>query len=344
MNANKIPQTVLLLMSSIMLVFTSCKKGSTENQAAPVISSVINLTDRVNPISQVDYGAWIIIKGANLGTTMKVDFNGTLAADSLLYATDQEVTVKIPSTLKDPINNPITVTTKYGSVTYNFKILQPAPLISSFNPAAGGPGDEITIKGDYFKGVTEVRFDNAVATIVSSTQTEIKAKIPAGVTSGYIYATTPVGTAKSANPFGLKVVIFDDALGLVGTAWSNTSFSATWDMDQNVIVRRGTKAIAHKYTVGFGAFRVRSIPAFTVTGVTMLKISIYGGPGTAGKKVRISLTPAKSTYDLVLSEGVWTDFVIPLTNLGNPTTIDYITFQEFSGLASQIYIDDIGFY
>lgn len=344
MNVNKLSQTLLFTMSLTLLLITSCKKSSTENQAAPTISSVINLTDRGTPLSQVDYGAWIIIKGANLSTTTKVDFNGTLAADSLTYATDGEVTVKIPSTLKDPINNPITVTTKYGSVTYNFKILQPVPLISSFNPAAGGPNDEITIKGDYFKGVSEVRFDNTVATIVSSTQTEIKVKIPAGVTSGYIYATTPVGTAKSANPFGIRTVIFDDAFGTAGNVWSNTSFSSTWDLAQNVIKRRGAIAIGHKYSVGFGAFRVRSIPAFTVGTHTLLKISIYGGTGTAGKKVRISLTPAKSTFELILTEGVWTDYVIPLVNLGTPTTIDYITFQEFSGFAGQIYIDDIGFY
>lgn len=344
MKANRISQTLLLLMSSVLLIVTSCKKESTENKAAPTISSVINLTDRNIPLTQVNYGAWIIIKGANLATTSKVDFNGTLAADSLVYATDNEVTVKIPSTLTDPINNPITLTTKYGSVTYSFKILQPAPLVSSFNPAAGGPNDEITIKGDYFKGVTEVKFDNTTAAIVSSTQTEIKVKIPAGVTSGYVFVTTPVGTAKSATPFGLRTVIFDDALGTVGTVWSNTSFSSTWDMAQNVIKRRGNIAIGHKYSVGFGAFRVRSIPAFTVGTHTMLKISIYGGTGTAGKKVRISLTPAKSTFELILTEGVWTDYVIPLVNLGNPTTMDYITFQEFSGFAGQIYIDDIGFY
>lgn len=344
MKTKQLSKIVLLLMGAVVFLLNACKKTEDENQAPPQITSVINLTDRGTPLSQVDYGAWIIIKGANLATTSKVDFNGTLAADSLTYATNDDVTVKIPSTLKDPINNPITITTKYGSVTYNFKILQPPPLISSFNPAAGGPNDEVTIKGDYFKGVTEVRFDNTPATIVSSTQTEIKVKIPAGVTSGYIYATTPVGTVKSANPFGIRTVIFDDVLGTAGTVWSNTSYSSTWDMAQNVIVRRGTTAIGHKFSVGFGACRFRSIPAFTVGTATFLKISIYGGPGTAGKKVRISLTPAKSTYDLVLNEGVWTDYVVPLVNLGSPTSIDYITFQEFSGLASQIYIDDVGFY
>ncbi len=344
MNKNKISQTVLLMMSLLMLIITSCKKESSENKAAPTISSVINLTDRGTPLTQVDYGAWIIIKGANLSTTSKVDFNGTLASDSLVYATENEVTVKIPSTLKDPINNPITITTKYGTVTHSFKILQPPPLVSSFNPAAGGPNDEITIKGDYFKGVTEVKFDNTVATIVSSTQTEIKVKIPAGVSSGYVFVTTPVGTAKSVTPFGLRTIIFDDVLGTTGTVWSNTSYSSTWDMAQNVIKRRGAIAIGHKYSVGFGACRFRSIPAFTIGTHTMLKISIYGGAGTAGKKVRISLTPAKSTFELILTEGVWTDYVIPLVNLGSPTSIEYITFQEFSGFAGQIYIDDVGFF
>jgi len=340
----KFSSGIYLFVGLILLFLASCKKDSSENNAAPVINSVINLTDRTKPLSQVDYGAWIIIKGTNLATTSKVDFNGTLAADSLLYASDNEVTVKIPSTLKDPINNPITVTTKYGSVTYNFKILQPPPLVTSFSPAAGEPNDEVTIKGDYYKGVTEVRFDNTVATIVSSTQTQIKVKVPAGVTSGYIFVTTPVGTAKSTAPFGLRTVIFDDVLGTTGTVWSNTSYSSTWDMAQSVIVRRGTTAIGHKYSVGFGACRFRSIPTFNTTGYTMLKISIYGGAGTAGKKVRISLTPAKSTFELILTEGVWTDYVIPLINLGNPTAIDYITFQEFSGFAGQIYIDDVGFF
>jgi len=333
-----------LCLGLLFTFFAACKKEKTDKGGAPVISSVVTLTDRGTTLTQVDYGAWIIIKGSNLATTSKVDFNGTLAADSLTYATDNEITVKIPSTLKDPINNPITVTTQYGSVTYSFKILQPPPMVSGFSPGAGGPNDEVTIKGDYFKGVTQVRFDDAVATIVSSTQTEIKVKIPAGVNAGYVYVTTPVGTAKSTNPFGLKVVIFDDVLGTTGTVWSNTSYSSTWDMAQKEIVRRGTTAIQHNFTVGFGACRFRSIPAFKTAGYSMLKLSIYGGPGTAGKKVRISVTPAAATYELILTEGVWTDYVVPLANIGNPATIDYITFQEFSGLASKVYIDDVGFY
>lgn len=340
MKKNNIALGLYALTVSMLLLF-SCKKENTENTNPPTLSQVTNLNARSTPLAAVGYGEWIIIKGTNLSTTMKVDFNGTLAADSLIYGNDTTVTVKIPMQLIDPINNPITVTTKYGSATLNFQIKQPAPVITDLNPAAGNPDDNVTIVGNYFKGLMGVTINGVAATVVSSTQTEIKIKVPAGVTFGIVTATTPVGTATATKTFGLKHVIFDDAMR---GGWTNSSFSSTWDMAQSVIVRRGTTAIGHKYSVGFGAARFRCVPTFSTAGYTTLKISIYGGTGTAGKKVRITVTPTKLSFDLILTQGSWTDYQIPLVNIGNPTAIDYITFQEFSGLASQIYIDDIGFY
>jgi hypothetical protein len=328
------------LATSLFFLF-SCKKEKTENQSPPTLREVITLTARNTPITTIGYGEWIILKGTNLGTTFKVDFNGTLAADSLLYGNDSTVTVKIPSSLADPINNPITVTTKYGSATLNFQILQPAPVITSFDPAAGGPDDIVTIQGNYFKGLTEVKFETTIASIISSSQTEIKVKVPAGINYGYLYVTTPIGTVKSSKSFGLKFTIFDEAMA---SGWTNTSYSSTYDMTNATTVRRGAKAIAHKFSVGFGAARfTKATPAFSTLGYTHLKISINGGPGTSGKKVRVTIVSGK-TFDLILTQGIWTDYQIPLTNLGSPATISAITFQEFSGLASQIYIDDVGLY
>jgi len=338
MKRNRLSISIFATIAAMLFLLSACKKDSSESTAPPTLTEVTNLTARTAPLSSIGYGEWILINGTNLGTTYSVDFNGTPAADSLVYANENSITVKIPALLKDPVNNPITVTTKYGSATLNFKIMQPPPLISSIDPPAGAPNDVITIVGNYFKGVTDVKFESTSATIVSSTQTEIKVRVPASVNYGYIYVTTPVGTVKSAKYFGLKAVIFDDAMG---TNWSNTSYSSTWDMDQSVIVRRGTKAIGHKFSVGFGAARFRSVPDFNLTGYTALKISIYGGAGTAGKKVRITIVSGK-TYDIVLTEGKWTDYEVPLINLGSPASIGYITFQEFSGFAGQIYIDDVG--
>ncbi len=339
MKANRFSILGVALLSAVVLL-SSCKKDRVEeSHEPPTLTSAAILTARGVDVNSVGFGEWIVLKGTHLSTTFKVDFNGVLAKDSLFYADDTTVTVKIPTSLPDPINNPITVTTKYGSATLNFKILQPAPVITGFDPAAGNPDDIVTITGDYFNGVTDVKFETTSATIVSKTQTEIKVKVPAGVTYGYIYVTTPVGTAVSATAFGFKSLIYDDAMQ---NGWTNTSYSSTYDMNFTGIVRRGAKAIKHNFTVGFGACRFSHSPAYNASGMSAVKISIYGGPGTEGKKVRITIVSG-TTVTILLTEGRWTEYQIPLNQLGSPATIASITFQEFSGLASTIYIDDVGF-
>ena len=328
----------------IMLTFMAigaCKKDKTENTAPPTLSTITNLTDRASTLQSIGYGEWIIISGTNLSTTSKVDFNGALAADSLVYANDNSITVKIPAELVDPLNNPITVTTKYGTATLNFKIMQPMPRIDDFNPAAGAPDDEVTIKGAYFKGVTGVTINGVAASIISSTKTEAKVKVPAGVTYGVVVLTTPVGVATATKTFGLRHVIYDDALR---NSWTNTSYSTTALAFNNAaVMRRGTNSILVNHA-SFSALRFRLVAKFSTTGYTMLKLSMYGGVGTQGKKVKISVSPAAGSYELLLTEGRWTDYQVPLTNIGSPALIEYLTFQEFSGFASAIYVDDIGFY
>ncbi|GAB1462973.1 hypothetical protein MASR2M52_10000 [Pedobacter sp.] len=323
------------------LCIGACKEDQTENTAPPTLSAVTTLNERNTPLQSIGYGEWIIIKGTNLSTTSKVDFNGTLAADSLTYADDNSITVKIPANLVDPINNPIKVTTKYGTATLNFQIKQPGPTITDFSPGAGNVDDEITIDGNYFKGITGVTINGVAATIVSSTQTQVKIKVPPGGTSGQVVITTPVGSVTATKTFGLKHVIYDDGLK---NSWTNTSYSTTaLDLASTLNTRRGTTAInvSHK---AWSAVRFRLVAKFATAGYSMVKISMFGGPGTQGKKVRIALTPAATAYDLVLNEGKWTDYQVPFINIGNPTSIEYITFQEFSGFASQIFIDDVGFY
>jgi hypothetical protein len=332
----------IYVLAIAIFAIAACKKENKQNTAAPTLNSVSNLVNRSTDLQAVNYGDWILLKGTNLSTTQKVDFNGTLAADSLIYAEDNSITVKIPSNLVDPINNPITVTTKYGSATLNFQIKQPNPLVDDFTPAAGGPDDEVTIVGNYFKGVSGVTINGVAATIVSSTQTQIKVKVPTGVTYGPVVVTTPVGSVTAAKTFGLKHVIFDDALRNV---WTNTSYSLnSIDFASTVEIRRGTAAIAVN-AKGWGAMRYRLVSKFNTAGYTMLKISIYGKTvGSQDRKVKISVTPAAGSYEIKINEGRWTDYQIPLANIGNPATIEYITFQEFSGKVTETYVDDIGFY
>lgn len=331
----------IIVSLGVIIGFISCKKENTEDTSPPVIDAVTYLKDRGNELAAVNYGEWIMLKGKHLASTFKVDFNSVLAADSLIYADDTSVTVKIPHTLPEPKDNPITVTTRYGSYTYKFNILQPAPELVSFEPMAGVEGETITINGSFFSGLTSVKFGDKVAVVESSSKTEIKVKVPAGVTAENLFVTTVVGTVKSARVFGFKYVVYDDALA---STWYSSPWSGTTTQGITTPVRRGANGVKHEYLIGFAGGRFsKNAPALSLAGYTGVKISIYGGPGTAGKKIRIQIN-GTGGYTVLMTEGSWTDYQIPFTNLGNPTTLSSVTFQEFSNLKPVIYVDDIGLY
>ena len=338
-NLRKYNHSVLMIML-ITMIF-SCKKENVENTAPPLINNVTDLINRGTPLPSVKYGEWIVIKGAHLATTFKVEFNTISVSDSLYYADDSTVTVKIPANLPDPINNPITVTTKYGTATYGFKIMQPAPIINGFNPETGTTGDVVTIAGNHFNGVTEVKFGNAVATIVSKSNQELKVNVPAGVTSAFITVTTPVGSVTSLTRFGFKYIIYDERLL---TGWSNTSYSSTAVFNHTTTVKRGTTAISNAYTVGFGGFRVsKAAPALSLAGYSAIKFSVFGGPGTEAKRARVIINGVSTTaFQIVLKEGAWSTFEIPLSNFNNPATLSSIEIKEYSGAIVTVYLDDIG--
>ena len=333
-----------LLSSSLAL---SCKKTNESGkdlQKPPVITSVRDLPNRTTDLSSSNYGDWIVIKGQYLATTYKVDFNGILASDSLIFADDTSITVKIPQVLPDPSQNPITVTTKYGIATYNYKILQPPPTLTSFDPMGGPNGQEVTLTGLNFGGVTSVKFDTATATIISSTKTQIKVTVPTGVSSAYIYVSTPSGTVKSDLIYGYKYVIYDDALG---TGWSNTSFSTTAVVTNTTPTRRGTNSVKCTYTSTFGGFRFsKATPALATTGFSGLKFSVWGNATSLGKKIKVyfnGLTASSITLTIPATEK-WIDFQVPMSNLGNLATITSMTIQEFSGVKQDVFYDDIVLY
>jgi hypothetical protein len=336
---------VWTLFSAFLLLITAvgCKKANPTLYPLPTLTGVTDLNNRSVTLNAVSYGDWIILKGTNLSTTYKVDFNSVLAADSLFYADDTSVTVKIPSVLPDPARNPITVTTKYGSATLNFMILQPPPVINSFDPMAGPTGQTVTITGNYFGGVTAVNFGSIPATILSSTNEQIQVSVPAGVTWSYITVTTLSGSVTSSMAYGFSYVVYDDA---AATGWSNTSFSATTLLNNTTPVRRGTASIKTTCTSTFGALRVsKASPAVSLAGMRALKCAIFVPAASVSKKVKISINGQSATgITITFAKEGWNDYQIPLTNLGNPTTLSSITFQEFSGLRQEFFVDDLGFF
>ncbi|MHB8520025.1 MAG: hypothetical protein ACYDH9_04640 [Limisphaerales bacterium] len=89
-----------------------------------------------------------------------------------------------------------------GDVVLNWTSLSGAPSITSFTPATGGPGIQVTITGSGLLSAFEVGFNgvNTPSFNVDS-DSQITATVPSGANSGPITVTTTNGTAASAGNF-----------------------------------------------------------------------------------------------------------------------------------------------
>ena len=79
----------------------------------------------------------------------------------------------------------------------------------------------------------------------------------------------------------------------------------------------------------------------SLTPFTSLKISVYGGPGSNGKKINVGINTADK-YTITIVEGQWTDYAIPVSTLG-VTNLNEIWIKEYNGSGGfSIYVDALG--
>jgi IPT/TIG domain len=327
------------LAALILLLAVSCKKDAAVDSAPPVINTVTTLTDRSTAITTGELGQWVLIKGAHLAGTKLVAFNSITIEPADFYANDTSVTVKVPEKIAENVNNKITVTTVFGTVTFDFQVLQPAPFIYSFDPLGGAGGTVVNITGNWFQHLSSVKINDLDAQIVASTDTTIQVKLPAAATPGFFTVTTDGGTTKSANAFGFTYMIYEDALQ---TGWWEGSWSCTVDQANKEQVREGQDAIKIQYSA-FGALQIGA--NLSTVGYSHIKVSLYGGAGADGNQVKLVLNGnSGSGVVLTLKGGKWTDYTVPLSSLGAPAVISTVWVQEFSNANSLVYIDAMGLF
>jgi len=262
-------------------------------------------------------------------------FNPTLVTENVIF-----VTVGEGNPYNGPNNN-LVLETSNGSTSYLFPIGAPPPEITGFTPLAAGAGDTVTITGAVFDNLIAVRFGEIEAEIISSTNTEIQAKVPEGIVQSFLFVETAGGITQSNQTFGFKYLIYDDALA---EGWWIGGWDGTQDFENTEQVKRGDFAIKRTYTGGYSGFQIGiGDGSLNIADYSGIKLSIYGGAGTQNLKIVLN-----SNYDagfvVTVQEGEYLDLTIPFDQLGSPTgTINELVIQEFSGsVPSVIYIDDIG--
>jgi len=102
-------------------------------------------------------------------------------------------------------------------------------VLSSFSPAVGPAGTQVTIRGSNFSGGIPVRFNGTVAALVSVVSpTELAVTVPEGATTGYITLGEGAGAVASETAF--VVGNFRGNPTSSGSNFGNTSLGAVSDI------------------------------------------------------------------------------------------------------------------
>lgn len=144
----------------------------------------------------------VTVQGFDLENPTSVRFNGVPA--TVTYSDRTRIDTAVPA---GATTGPIEVTTAMGTDTSDQDfVVASDPVIDSALPDSGRAGESITILGHHFTGALTVRFgEGGSAAFEVLSDTEIRATVDAGATTGPIRVTTPVGIATSG--FVFRVVL-----------------------------------------------------------------------------------------------------------------------------------------
>jgi flagellar hook assembly protein FlgD len=127
---------------------------------------------------------------------------GSTAASDVTIESDAVIRVSVPAGVPD---SKIKVTSLAGSAETSGQFtvtLPPAAEITSFAPASGPVGTEVTVSGQNIVGITGVSFGGVAASAFQvDSDTQLRATVPSSATTGRIGVTNGSGTGESATDF-----------------------------------------------------------------------------------------------------------------------------------------------
>ncbi len=235
-------------------------------------------------------GTVVTINGSSFDAGSLVVKFGTGTASSPVLVSPTKITATVPA---GATTGKITVQTVVGSAQSitDFTVIG-SPAVTTFSPASGAIGAEITITGTNFFNVSNVKFNTTTVTspnftVVSSTQ--IKVKVPAGAATGKIFVTTLAGIGASANNFTVllppAITSFSPASGVQGSSViiTGTGFSGTTAVSFNDVNATISAITSTQITV--------TVPPNATSG----KIKVTNALGTATSVNTFYVTPFIST-------------------------------------------------
>lgn len=304
-----------------------------------------------NPIKHADE---LTITGTDLDLATEVSFTGSAAPiTSFISQSATEIKVKVPA---EAVSGTLTLKAASGIKTVSaawLNILMPTFATIAPNPADANK--DITITGTNLDLVTAVAFTgitDPVTTFTSQSATEIKVTVPDGTLKGKLVLSVLNSTLKVTSNDVLDIKgglppLADFPLPIYTDAFQSGFQDWSWaahDANSTELVRQGDKSIKANYDPadGYQGITFHHPSGVSTTGYSKLELSMYGGPGTGGKKMNLVINGNwGGPYQVVLTEGEWSTYQIDISALGGPNPLNEIVLQS-AGWGGTVYIDHVG--
>lgn len=205
-----------------------------------------------------------------------------------------------PSDPCDPSNDTVdgSFYVTYQSIKQWLNPPQP-PAILSISPSAGPVGIQVIISGAHLTGTTVVSFNGTVASFSVLSDTQVRATVPAGATTGYYALATPNGTAYGPTAFTVTptnpppaiyaisptsgppgtVVTIDGANLSTTRAVSFNGLLATFSVFSDTRVRA---TVPERVTSGYVGLATAYGTAYAPTGFTLIEPNLAVPFGASG--------------------------------------------------------------
>lgn len=193
---------------------------------------------------------------------------------------------------------------------------KPVPSITSFTPASGFAGDNITISGTNFSETPSsltVQFNGTTAAVSSSSKNEIMVTVPANATSGKISVSLNGKTASSSVDFTVlqmpAITSFSPVSGPVGASVTITGTNFSTTPSDQVVKFNGTAATVTNAT---STSLTVTVPADATTG--KITVSLRGKTAASANDFTVTLPGPTITSFTPASGTVGTSVTITGTN------------------------------
>ena len=238
-----------MLFAAAALGFASCEDYPDAFVLADGVPTVqyVRYADRDVLIEQAFMGEVVCFVGENLCSVHELFFNDQKAVLNTSFMTENTLVAAVPGNLPKVKTDKVYMITKaQDTVTVDFKVMMPAPVLRAMSCEFQKPGTDVTVYGNYFAEPMTITFEDGngaeVTEFKSVSMTEVTFTIPEDAKPGKIKLSTESGLARSPFSYydfcGGLITDFDgpnnasSTHGVVPQGWN---FSGTYSSEGGIM-------------------------------------------------------------------------------------------------------------